>query len=556
MHIDQTYSQFLLQGLNSLRQKNELCDVELKSGSTSLFAHRVVLSAMSDYFKAMFTGRMGECFTRTVHIKDADEKSLCMLTDFAYTGNISITIYNVQSLLITSNMLQISKVVDACCDFLIKQLNASNCLGFLEFADTYSLWKLKIDCEKYVTENFSDLLNYDEYLHLNPKIVKEVISNDDLNVCNEEIVFKFIEKWILFKKDRRIKYFSELFSEIRSFNFSSKFLTLLKLNSFISSNECYPLQLELNSVITTKTNPFRILDDELEKAKSVRRNSGDIIVVGGKKSLTQSLISCSTYNIEKKEWKNTVPLQAARQYSCCTSVNGTTYIVGGTSSNQCLNSLLSLKNNASNWCTLSSMNEKRSSHAIVSHRGLLYVLGGYNGQSYVKSMECYDLKRNEWTNLPCMNYSRCAFAAVVVEDFIYALGGQGTGNLSSVERYDIGKKKWELVPAMNNKRINFGAVEIHGYIFVVGGHDGKDYLRSMERYDPITSEWTVVSSMPSARTGLGIAVVKNRIYVFGGHDGSKYLDSSLKYDPVKDCWSNESSMDSPRCYMAVTDVWL
>lgn len=51
---------------------------------------------------------------------------------------------------------------------------------------------------------------------------------------------------------------------------------------------------------------------------------------------------------------------------------GTTYIVGGISSNQCLNSLLSLKNNASNWCALSPMNEKRSSHAIVSHSKLIF----------------------------------------------------------------------------------------------------------------------------------------------------------------------------------------
>ena len=50
MYIDKDHSQFLLKGLSLLRQNEDLCDVELRVGDSSVFAHKVVLAAVSEYF--------------------------------------------------------------------------------------------------------------------------------------------------------------------------------------------------------------------------------------------------------------------------------------------------------------------------------------------------------------------------------------------------------------------------------------------------------------------------------------------------------------------------
>lgn len=45
---------------------------------------------------------------------------------------------NVERLLATASILQLSEVVEACCGFLVKQLHPSNCLGIRSFADRQS----------------------------------------------------------------------------------------------------------------------------------------------------------------------------------------------------------------------------------------------------------------------------------------------------------------------------------------------------------------------------------------------------------------------------------
>lgn len=49
-----------LEAINLLRKHRELCDVVLIVGTRRIFAHRVILSACSPYFHAMFTGELAE----------------------------------------------------------------------------------------------------------------------------------------------------------------------------------------------------------------------------------------------------------------------------------------------------------------------------------------------------------------------------------------------------------------------------------------------------------------------------------------------------------------
>lgn len=50
----------LLAGLNSLREKGELLDITLVIEGSVFQAHKAVLAACSDYFRAMFTDNMLE----------------------------------------------------------------------------------------------------------------------------------------------------------------------------------------------------------------------------------------------------------------------------------------------------------------------------------------------------------------------------------------------------------------------------------------------------------------------------------------------------------------
>lgn len=137
-HISEKHPKITLAELNVLRRHRELCDVVLNVGKLKIFAHRVILSACSPYFRAMFTGELEESRQTEVTIRDIDEHAMELLIDFCYTSHIIVEESNVQSLLPAACLLQLAEIQDICCEFLKRQLDPSNCLGIRAFADTHS----------------------------------------------------------------------------------------------------------------------------------------------------------------------------------------------------------------------------------------------------------------------------------------------------------------------------------------------------------------------------------------------------------------------------------
>jgi hypothetical protein len=48
----------IFENINQLRKNKTLCDVILKVDNEQFYAHRIILSACSDYFCAMFTSEV------------------------------------------------------------------------------------------------------------------------------------------------------------------------------------------------------------------------------------------------------------------------------------------------------------------------------------------------------------------------------------------------------------------------------------------------------------------------------------------------------------------
>lgn len=72
-HASDKHSRHMLEMLNMLRKRHDLCDVVLVVGNRKILAHRVVMSACSPYFHAMFTGELQESRQTEVVIRDIDE---------------------------------------------------------------------------------------------------------------------------------------------------------------------------------------------------------------------------------------------------------------------------------------------------------------------------------------------------------------------------------------------------------------------------------------------------------------------------------------------------
>ena len=117
---DSGYSQALLQGLSNLKDQNELCDVTIKIGGRAFHAHRAILAATSNYFRAMFTSGFKECNEREIKI-EGNAEAFELLLNFAYTGILDKTqlmdhVYDVFEM---SCYMQCTEFAKVCAEFII-----------------------------------------------------------------------------------------------------------------------------------------------------------------------------------------------------------------------------------------------------------------------------------------------------------------------------------------------------------------------------------------------------------------------------------------------------
>lgn len=293
------HSNQLLKGLNQLRQRRELCDVELCAGKNRVSAHRVVLSACSPYFNAMFTGKLLESQKQVIYLKEVDESALHILVDFAYTGKAQVTQENVQVLLPAANMLQLNRVKEICCHFLVQQLHSSNCLGISKFAEAYSCQSLQKKSRKYVQDHFQDVIQHEEFLLLSASQLTELLRDDNLNVVSEQVVFEAVLSWIRHKLQDRISFLGKLLQYVRLPLLTLRFLTLnYETNELIRADRTS--QILLNEALK-----YRLVQGKCvscNTAVNPRRAPKRIFALGGKNGLFATLSSVEYYEPERDRW--------------------------------------------------------------------------------------------------------------------------------------------------------------------------------------------------------------------------------------------------------------
>ena len=187
-HFDERHPHQLLEAMTELWMRKDLCDVSLVVGDREINAHRVVLSAASPYFRAMFTSEMSESKQSSVVIRDVTYESMVMLVNYAYTATVQISEDTVQALLPAACLLQLNGVVSVCCEFLIRQLDVTNCLGFSDFAERHNCLELQAAADKFTLQNFQAVAEGEEFLMLPPEHLARLLASDELNVEPEEQV--------------------------------------------------------------------------------------------------------------------------------------------------------------------------------------------------------------------------------------------------------------------------------------------------------------------------------------------------------------------------------
>ena len=168
------------------RDAAEFIDVCLKVREDLFPAHRIVLAANSDYFHAMFTDGMKESNQELIELKDESISPdvFKVIMDSIYTGDLSVNEENVFDVLTAADHLQVTSVVQQCCDFLKREfiqlrLDLQNYCLLSTVADRHGLRDLQEAAEHKIASIFKDICESEEFLtHIGANQILSLLSRD------------------------------------------------------------------------------------------------------------------------------------------------------------------------------------------------------------------------------------------------------------------------------------------------------------------------------------------------------------------------------------------
>lgn len=163
--VEEKYGRLLTTGVFS--------DVTLCVGEKKFKTHRCILSVACEYFNAMFQGSFKESSESEIQITEIEPEVFEVILNYIYTSQLSSDLGPLtKDVLSAAHVYGLQSVVESCEDQLCKDINMSNCVELLSFADLYNQNKLRDVIVSFLRQNLLDVVESEDWKELKKTNVK------------------------------------------------------------------------------------------------------------------------------------------------------------------------------------------------------------------------------------------------------------------------------------------------------------------------------------------------------------------------------------------------
>jgi BTB/POZ domain-containing protein 9 len=200
--------------LNKLYLSDEYSDVTLVVQANRFSAHKVILAARSEYFRALLYGGMRESAQAEVELKGTPLLAFRHLLKYIYTGHISLSSFKeemILDILSLAHQYGFPDLEAAISDYLKAVLSIGSVCLIYDTSALFHLDTLAHSCLVFMDRHAVEILTHESFTSLSESSVREIISRDSF--CAEEVqIFRAVSVWAAGNPEAE---YSKVLKEIR-----------------------------------------------------------------------------------------------------------------------------------------------------------------------------------------------------------------------------------------------------------------------------------------------------------------------------------------------------
>lgn len=200
-----------------------LCDVVLVVEGNRFPAHRAVLAAASDVFKAMFTNSMAESRSQDVVLNNLDSDAWKLAMKYIYHAQLDIHDQKQALLLLaTARMYNLERLELFVENYLVSCVAVTNVFELLVEADKFDLIALSQACYSNLEDEFQAIAVSPAFLQCPYVVLEKLVASGNLMIKSECLIFDSIMRWVEVEAEHaeRVKRLDNLLELLRLEDFT------------------------------------------------------------------------------------------------------------------------------------------------------------------------------------------------------------------------------------------------------------------------------------------------------------------------------------------------
>ncbi|XP_072005521.1 kelch repeat and BTB domain-containing protein 8-like [Engystomops pustulosus] len=519
----ETRGKAIIDGLRELYVHEILCDATIVTAGKRFPCHRVVLSSVSPYFRALFTCPMKESQSCEVSLLDIPSSVVKVILVFIYTGEAFLSMENIEELFTVSCRLQIRPLQDLCNRFLSKNMHHENCLRIYRLARSHNDQSLLDTAMNCISQHIASLSEKEDFLHLELSEVTRILSSDQLMVSSELTIYNLACRWWKYQSTEDNPLPEELLKVVRFPLMTPEELAGVNVD-ILSANP---------SQNSTEFNLRQGMFDE----RIVCTERGYVL-----EEYDEYDYYMNSYDPITNTWEK-LPYIGPYDGAGLVVVGSKLYVSGGMDERYSVSEEFNVYDSIKNeWKELPPMSRPRYLHGFLHYRDVLYALGGSDKDRILYSAECFNLIENRWSSTSFLPLPLRSFVSAQFRGRLFLIGGYTGSDKTSLQYqgfliYDIASDTWSQFPG-HVVISTAGAVVLDDKLYVIANYDSR--LGRLHSDPPYYEQNRSVCmdhfgrichfNIPPIWKSLEAVVVwRRRIYIIGGIESDESRPEEIFY---------------------------